>query len=209
MVKRAGGSLLLSVAIDPGRSGRSARSSTWPARDDPVRRLLGRRAAAGEPDAGARPRSVAHDGDRGVRPADRRRAGRIAHRLGHLRQRALRADRPKPPDGGVRAARQPRAAAVGGHGRGGRALRRRQRLPHVPRAFTTALPAFDAFPMAQWARLSAKYWRGGRDDLMGYGDPAAIRACAGRSRRTCAPTAASPAMPSRCSSSAARSRRST
>ena len=47
----------------------------------------------------------------------------------------------------------------------------RQRLPHAPRAFTTALPAFDAFPMAQWARLSTKYWRGARDDVMGYGDP--------------------------------------
>jgi GntR family transcriptional regulator/MocR family aminotransferase len=47
----------------------------------------------------------------------------------------------------------------------------RQRLPHAPRAFTTALPAFDAFPMAQWARLSAKYLRGARDEVMGYGDP--------------------------------------
>jgi GntR family transcriptional regulator/MocR family aminotransferase len=47
----------------------------------------------------------------------------------------------------------------------------RQRLPHAPRAFTTALPAFDAFPMAQWARLSAKYLRGDRNDVMGYGDP--------------------------------------
>ncbi len=47
----------------------------------------------------------------------------------------------------------------------------RQRLPHLPRAFTTALPAFDVFPMAQWARLSAKYLRGARDDIMGYGDP--------------------------------------
>jgi GntR family transcriptional regulator / MocR family aminotransferase len=47
----------------------------------------------------------------------------------------------------------------------------RQRLPHLPRAFTTALPAFDAFPMAQWARLSAKYLRSSRDDIMGYGDP--------------------------------------
>ena len=47
----------------------------------------------------------------------------------------------------------------------------RKRLPHMPRAFTTALPAFDVFPMAQWARLSAKYLRGARDDIMGYGDP--------------------------------------
>jgi GntR family transcriptional regulator/MocR family aminotransferase len=47
----------------------------------------------------------------------------------------------------------------------------RQRLPFAPRAFTTALPAFDAFPMAQWARLSAKHWRGDRDNVMGYGEP--------------------------------------
>lgn len=47
----------------------------------------------------------------------------------------------------------------------------RKRLPHIPRAFTTALPAFDVFPMAQWARLSAKYLRGARDDILGYGDP--------------------------------------
>jgi len=47
----------------------------------------------------------------------------------------------------------------------------RQRLPHLPRAFTTALPAFDVFPMSQWARLTAKYLRGARNDIMGYGDP--------------------------------------
>jgi GntR family transcriptional regulator/MocR family aminotransferase len=47
----------------------------------------------------------------------------------------------------------------------------RKRLPHVARAFTTALPAFDVFPMAQWARLSAKYLRSARDDILGYGDP--------------------------------------
>jgi GntR family transcriptional regulator/MocR family aminotransferase len=46
------------------------------------------------------------------------------------------------------------------------------RLPHEPRAFVTALPAFDFFPMAQWARLAAKHWRGSRDDVMGYGMPA-------------------------------------
>ncbi len=47
----------------------------------------------------------------------------------------------------------------------------RQRLPHEPRAFTTALPAFDAFPVAQWARQNAKHWRGGRNAVFGYGDP--------------------------------------
>ena len=47
----------------------------------------------------------------------------------------------------------------------------RSRLPHVPRAFVTALPAFDAFPMAQWARIMARHWRTGRADVMGYGAP--------------------------------------
>jgi GntR family transcriptional regulator / MocR family aminotransferase len=45
------------------------------------------------------------------------------------------------------------------------------RLPHEPRAFTTALPAFDAFPMALWSRCVAKHWRAHRDVVMGYGDP--------------------------------------
>ncbi len=46
-----------------------------------------------------------------------------------------------------------------------------ERLPHRTRCFTTALPAFDAFPMALWSRLMAKHWRSGRDIVMGYGDP--------------------------------------
>lgn len=40
-----------------------------------------------------------------------------------------------------------------------------------PRAFTTALPAFDAFPAALWARKVARHWRAQRDVVMGYGDP--------------------------------------
>ncbi len=47
----------------------------------------------------------------------------------------------------------------------------RSRLPQSARAFTTALPAFDEFPMAQWARLSARHWRSARSDVMGYGEP--------------------------------------
>lgn len=47
----------------------------------------------------------------------------------------------------------------------------RKRLPHEPRAFMTGLPAFDAFPLAQWARLSAKHLRGSRTQVMGYGEP--------------------------------------
>lgn len=44
------------------------------------------------------------------------------------------------------------------------------RLPHEARAFTTAMPAFDAFPMALWSRHVAKHWRAQRDVAMGYGD---------------------------------------
>ena len=47
----------------------------------------------------------------------------------------------------------------------------RQRLPYQTRAFATAVPAFDHFPLAQWSRISAKYWRGNRPDVMGYGEP--------------------------------------
>ena len=47
----------------------------------------------------------------------------------------------------------------------------RDRLPCISTAFVTALPALDKFPMAQWARLSARHWRADRDGLMGYGDP--------------------------------------
>ncbi|MCF3934837.1 PLP-dependent aminotransferase family protein [Acuticoccus sp. M5D2P5] len=42
--------------------------------------------------------------------------------------------------------------------------------PCSPRPFVTGMPAFDAFPMAQWSRLSAKYWRGARADIMSYPD---------------------------------------
>ncbi|MXN65882.1 aminotransferase class I/II-fold pyridoxal phosphate-dependent enzyme [Stappia sp. GBMRC 2046] len=47
----------------------------------------------------------------------------------------------------------------------------RSRLPHKSAAFITALPALDAFPMAQWARLSARHWRKDRDHVTGYGEP--------------------------------------
>jgi GntR family transcriptional regulator/MocR family aminotransferase len=47
----------------------------------------------------------------------------------------------------------------------------RARLPYRPGAFVTALPAYDAFPMAQWARIAAGLWRGARADVLGYGEP--------------------------------------
>ncbi len=46
------------------------------------------------------------------------------------------------------------------------------RLPHPehPLPFTTGIPAFDAFPMAQWARLSAEVLRQPRDEILRYPD---------------------------------------
>ncbi len=46
-----------------------------------------------------------------------------------------------------------------------------ERLPHEPRAFTTAMPAFDAFPLALWSRQMSKHWRDQRNIVMGYSDP--------------------------------------
>ena len=45
------------------------------------------------------------------------------------------------------------------------------RLVHEQRPFTTATPAYDAFPMAQWVRLSSKHWREARKDILGYPEP--------------------------------------
>lgn len=51
----------------------------------------------------------------------------------------------------------------------------RQRLPHKSRAFVTALPALEAFPMPHWSRISARHLRGGRDEIMGYGHPQGLQ----------------------------------
>ncbi|WP_157961876.1 PLP-dependent aminotransferase family protein [Acuticoccus kandeliae] len=48
--------------------------------------------------------------------------------------------------------------------------------PSAPRPFVTGMPAFDAFPMAQWSRLSAKYWRGTRASIMSYPDATGLPA---------------------------------
>lgn len=48
-------------------------------------------------------------------------------------------------------------------------------LPHKSQAFITALPALDLFPMAHWARLSARHWRAGREAVMGYGHPSGFQ----------------------------------
>ena len=40
--------------------------------------------------------------------------------------------------------------------------------PRTPRPFVTGMPAFDAFPMALWAQMSARYWRSPRAEIMSY-----------------------------------------
>ena len=170
MVKRAGGSLLLSVAIDP-RSQRPVSTQLYVILRDMI---LAAAFSAGDrlPASRTLARDLGLSRTTVVEAFDRLTAeGLVESRTGSgtYVSVALRADRPKPAAANAHAAAAPRLSAVMGE-----AVARfgdRQRLPHVPRAFTTALPAFDAFPMAQWARLSAKYWRGGRDHVMGYGDP--------------------------------------
>jgi len=172
MVKRAGGALLLAVAIDPA-SPRPIATQLYME----LRELM----LSGAIAAGARlPASRTLARDLGISRTtvidafDRLTAeGLVEARVGSgsFVSAALKAERPvaPPPDGRAPSSRPPRLS---------RAMRwavehfsDRPRLPHAPRAFITALPAFDAFPMAQWARLAAKHWRGARPEVMGYGEP--------------------------------------
>jgi GntR family transcriptional regulator/MocR family aminotransferase len=45
----------------------------------------------------------------------------------------------------------------------------------APRAFRPGLPAFEAFPQTNWARLVARHWRRSPAELLSYGDPAGYR----------------------------------
>lgn len=88
---------------------------------------------------------------------------------GSFVSRALEEHRPSPSRVGAparSAARPPRLSSIMTHG----SKLLLDRLPHEARAFTTALPAFDAFPMASWARHVAKHWRSRRDIVLGYGE---------------------------------------
>lgn len=77
---------------------------------------------------------------------------------------------PAPPDGGTKqAGPKPRLSRTIQSAE--KTYARRAWLPHEPRAFITALPALDAFPMAHWSRLSARHLRSGPSDVMGYGQP--------------------------------------
>ena len=172
MVKRAGGSLLLSIRIDHKAHQPVSTQLCIALRE----MILSGGFAAGD----RLPASRTLAQDLGV---SRTTVIEVFNRLtaeglidsqigsGTFVSAVLASDRPRPraPDAAPAPLAAPRLSSVMAQ-----ALDRfgeRQRLPHAPRAFMTALPAFDAFPMAQWARLSAKYLRGSRDEVMGYGDP--------------------------------------
>ena len=177
MVKRAGGALLLSIDIDHA-SRRPVSTQLYSALRDSI--------VAGDLAPGDRlpaSRTLARDlvlsRTTVIEAFDRLTSeGLIESRVGSgtFVSAALRAERPMPvplaDSAHAAPPREPRLSRAMAH-----AVQRfsdRQRLPASARAFKTALPAFDVFPMAQWARLSAKHWRGDggdRSDAMGYGDP--------------------------------------
>ena len=172
MVKRAGGALLLSITIEH-ESVRPIATQLYVALRDMM--LSGAIAARSRLPSS---RTLAHD--LGVSRTtvidafDRLIAeGLVESRVGAgtFVSDALSAERPQPPRalGKPRPARKPSLSKAMGwavdH------FSERQRLPHAPRAFVTALPAFDAFPMAQWARLVTKHWRGSREAVLGYAPP--------------------------------------
>lgn len=83
---------------------------------------------------------------------------------------------PAIPTGSAGAQEGPKPRLSKAIGQARKSYARRSWLPHKPRAFVTALPALDAFPMAHWLRLSARHLRGGRGDVMGYGQPKGLAA---------------------------------
>jgi GntR family transcriptional regulator/MocR family aminotransferase len=172
MVKRAGGALLLAVRIDHA-SPRPVSTQLYVILRDLI---LSGGVAAGErlPASRTLARDLAISRTTVIDAFDRLTAeGLIESRVGAgtYVARALEAARPKPDASRAAstAAKPPRLARA--MARSVSRFGERPRLPSVARAFTTALPAFDAFPMAQWARLSAKHWRRNRGDVMGYGEP--------------------------------------
>ena len=171
MVKRAGGALLLAVSIDPDAP-RSVSSQLHIA----LRELIVSGAvAAGErlPASRTLARELKVSRTTVIEAYDRLTAeGLIESRVGAGAYvcAGLRVPAPAP--------RAPIPPASGGTVRLSAAMTQvlprladRSRLPSTARAFTTALPAFDAFPLALWARLAARHWRSARNDVMGYGEP--------------------------------------
>lgn len=172
MVKRAGGALLLSIAIDPAAT-RPIGTQLYVALRDlmlsgaiaagirlPSTRTLAR-------DLGVSRTTVIDAFDRLIAE------GLVEARVGagSFVSDVLNAERPRPTPIAEGPGPDRRPSLSKSMGWAVDRFSDRARLPYAPRAFITALPAFDAFPMAQWARLAAKHWRGNRQDVMGYGAP--------------------------------------
>jgi len=170
MVKRAGGALLLSITIDPD-SPRPVSTQLYVALRDLI---LAGGFAVGERLPASRTLALELGLSRTtvIDAFDRLTAeGLIESRVGagaYVSQ-ALQGERPRLPSVAAGAARPPQLSRAMAQAVGRFAAR--PRLPSSARAFTTALPAFEAFPMAQWARLAARHWRSARADVMGYGEP--------------------------------------
>jgi GntR family transcriptional regulator/MocR family aminotransferase len=173
MVKRAGGALLLSIALDHD-SPRPISTQLYVRLRDlmlsgaiaagirlPASRTLAR-------DLGVSRTTIIDAFDRLIAE------GLLEARVGSgtFVSDVLNSERPRqPPIDGARGADRRKPDLSKAMGWAVDRFSDRPRLPYAPRAFVTALPAFDAFPMAQWARLAAKHWRGNRADVMGYGAP--------------------------------------
>lgn len=173
MVKRAGGALLAGIRIDPGASRPIATQLYAGLRDLMLSgaiatgtRLPATRTLAG--DLGISRTTVIDAFERLLAE------GLIVSRVGSgtFVSDILDRERPRPAAAtGSQPAQQKEPQLARAMGWAIANFTQRERLPHRPRAFVTALPAFDAFPMAQWARVAAKHWRGAREEVMGYGEP--------------------------------------
>ncbi|MBN8892835.1 MAG: GntR family transcriptional regulator [Rhodospirillales bacterium 70-18] len=173
MVKRAGGALLLAISLDHA-SPRPISTQLYVALRELM--LSGRIAAKARlPASRALARDLGVSRTTVIEAFERLAAeGLVESRVGAgtFVSEVLDAERPRQPSaqGTSPPARQPPRLSRAMDWAVSR-FSDRPRLPHSPRAFVTGLPAFDSFPMAQWARLAAKHWRGGREDVMGYGAP--------------------------------------
>lgn len=173
MVKRAGGALLLSIAIDQD-SARPLSTQLYASLRD---LMLSGAIAAGQrlPASRTLARDLGLSRTTVIDAFDRLIAeGLVESRVGSgtFVSDVLSRERPRAPVIEAPALPAPRKPSLSkAMGWAVDRFSERSRLPHIPCAFITALPAFDAFPMAQWARLVAKHWRGAREEVMGYGAP--------------------------------------
>lgn len=173
MVKRAAGALLLSLELEQG-AGKPVGTQLYIALRDlilagslaPGNRLPATRTLARELGISRTTVVVAYE----RLTAEDLTESRVG--AGTFVSRVLNGNRPAPavPPASEPATEAPRTPRLS------RAIARAsalisERLPHEIRCFTTALPDFNAFPMALWSRLTARHWRGRRENVMGYGDP--------------------------------------